>query len=371
MLNLDQAIAEWRRKLTAAGIESTAVLDELENHLRDDFEAQVRSGTDEERAFELAVRRLGQPEALKCEFVKSTHFGPPPRRVFLTVFYVCCALMAVLTDAWTIISFELSPAEHVLASGLLTIFALYLFGLPFSGWWKSRALQFYLLGLMKVLGLLVPLWTLLALLTALRIVRLEIGIVVEMTLWSLCAAYGLTALAWLLNSNGDGPDGSDNGFPGIRAPKLIPPRSPRFPGVDIPVPPSAAFSANARQALQLAREEALTLGHDYIGTEHVLLGLLKAAGDSLAQALPHSRVDAEALRAEIRRLISAGPGRPTNVTLPFTPRARKALQFAGQAANSSKHAPIGAEHILLGLCREGGGLAAMALRNLGVGSGAV
>lgn len=363
MFNLDQAIAEWRRQLTAAGIESAAVLEELENHLRDDIEAQVGSGRDEEGAFELAVRRLGPPEALRGEFVKAGHSGRP-RRLFLAVFYVCCALVAVLADAWTILSFELGPAERVFASGCLTIFALYLFGLPFS--LRSRALRPYLLGLMKILGLLVPLWVLLALLTALRIAHLEIGIVAEMTMWSLCAAYGLTALAWLLNSNGDDPGGSDHGFPGIRVPKLIPPKRPLFPGVDIPVPPSAAFSANARQALQLAREEALNLGHDYIGTEHVLLGLLKAAGDSLAQALFSSRVDAEAIRSEIRRLISAGPCRPIDATLPLTPRARKALQLARRQANSSKPAPINPEHILVGLCLEGSGIAAVALRNLGV-----
>jgi hypothetical protein len=367
MFKLEQAIADWRRRMEAGGIQSKGILDELEGHLRDDIEAQVRSGLDEERAFALAARRLGPANALNHEFAKSTRAPLAPRRMFLRTFYCVCAAVAVLADAWTIISFDLGPAERVVAAGLLTVFAMYLFGLPFSWWWKRRALRLYLAGVMKVFGVLMNLWVLLALLTALGVVRLQIGIVAEMTLWSLCAAYGLTALACVLNQRRGGLGGSDGGLPaGMPGPRPIPPNRPPCPEMDIPLPPSAALSEEARRALEIAREEALGLGHDFIGTEHVLLGLLNTAGGALAQALQHNRVDSQAVRAEVRRLISDQPAHPANAALPFTPRARKALQFAVREAKASKRAPIGAEHILLGLCLEGSGIAAIALRNLGV-----
>jgi ATP-dependent Clp protease ATP-binding subunit ClpC len=115
--------------------------------------------------------------------------------------------------------------------------------------------------------------------------------------------------------------------------------------------------------LELAREEALKLGHDFVGTEHVLLGLLPTAGEALAHTL---QTNGEAVRAEIRRLISAFPGRPAICEPPLTPRARKALQLAGREARALKPSPIGTGHILLGLLLEGSGVAAIALGNLGV-----
>src|SRR5260221_12319241 len=71
MFNLDQAIADWRRHLAASGIKSRAVLDELESHLRDEVENQMRTGVNGERAFEMAVQSIGQPAALRREFAKS------------------------------------------------------------------------------------------------------------------------------------------------------------------------------------------------------------------------------------------------------------------------------------------------------------
>jgi hypothetical protein len=221
---------------------------------------------------------------------------------------------------------------------------------------------------MKTLGLIVPLWTLWALLTALRIVNVGIGIVPEMALWSLCAAYGLTALAWVLKQGSGAPRASDGGFlpsnPGLRP---IPPDRPCPPDVDIPVPPSAAFTPAARRALEIARQEALSLGHDFIGTEHVLLGVLKTASDALAHLLQRSCVSREAISAEVRRLILTSPARPTTSAIPLTPRARKALQFAVREGGLV-HSPIGTEHIFRGLLLEGGGVAAVALKNLGITS---
>jgi ATP-dependent Clp protease ATP-binding subunit ClpC len=107
----------------------------------------------------------------------------------------------------------------------------------------------------------------------------------------------------------------------------------------------------------------LGLGHDFVGTEHVLLGLLQTAGGALAQTL---QVNTETVRAEVHRLISALPPHSASTEPPLTPRARKALQLAGREAVLPKRSRIGIEHILLGLLHEGGGVAAIALRNLGI-----
>lgn len=360
MFNLDQAIADWRRQMAAVGLNSAAVLDELESHLRDEIEVQIRSGLEEERAFELACRRLGPPGKLSTEFARSGRPETAPRRIFLWCFYFFGALVALLADLWTLLSFELSPGGRIGAACGVGVFALYLFGLPFLSWWISGARRTHFLRMMKALGVMVPLWILFALATALRIVHWEIGIIPEMTMWSLCAAYGLTALAWALIQGG----GAQGGFGGGGFLSLDP--APFPPGDDIPGARSASFSPTARRALEMAREEALTLGHDFIGTEHVLLGLLKAAEGALAQSLQRSHISSEAVRAEVARLISALPDRPSITALPFTPRARKALHFATREAGALEHSTIDLEHILLGLVREGTGVAAIALSNLGV-----
>lgn len=360
MFKLELALANWRRRMVACGFNSVDVLEEMESHLRDDIEAQVRSGVNEERAFELAIQRLGTPTELKEEFAKARQPEAAQRRTFLRYFYFICAIAAILIDLWTLISFDLSLAKRAGAAGAVALFALYLFGLPIWSRWRSGVPGAYFLGAMKVFGVIVPLWVLFALLTALRTVHWEIGIIPEMIMWSLCAMYGLTALAWAAGFGGQGSSGGV--FPPL-VPGPIPPSPSLPPEVNIPFPPSAAFTPAARRALEVARQEALGLGHDFVGTEHVLLGLLQTAGGALSQTL---QVNSEAVRAEVRRLISAFPVRPAISKLPLTPRARKALQFAGREAVVLKRSPIGTEHILLGLLLEGGGVAAVALGNLGI-----
>ncbi len=367
MFNLEQAIEQWRRQVEAAGLNSAEALDELECHLRDDVEVQVLSGLDTQSAFELAAQRLGTPVELSKEFAKSTQPEVAPRRTLLRYVYFICATIAILIDLWTLIAFQLKPAERVGATCGVTLFALYLFKLPSLSGWRAGIPPAGLLRVVKAMGVVVPLWILFALLTALGLVHAQIGIIPEMTLWSICAAYGLTVLALALNQSSGRQRGPGGGFiPLNPAPGPIPPKRPCPPGIDVPVPPTADFTPTARHALEIAREEALTLGHNYIGTEHLLLGLLRAAGGALAQAFRHNRVASESVRAEVRQLILALPARPATTVLPLTPRARKALRFAVREADALDHRPIGAEHILLGLLREGGGVAAVALRNLGI-----
>ena len=365
MFNVERAISEWRLQMVAGGLTSADALDELEAHLRDDVEAQVRSGSDEQRAFDLACQRLGTPAALGKEFGRSDHREVVSRRPALRSFYFLCATAAILVDAWTLASFELSLGERVGAGLGVAVLAVYLFGLPLQQWWWSGGGYGLVVKLVKAGGLIVPLWTVFALLTALRIITLDIGIVPEMVMWSLCAAYGLTVLAGLLSVGGNG--GLSGGpLEPNPAPWPFPPNRPFYRNFIIPLPPPAAFTPAARHTLRLAHEEAMNLGHDFVGTEHVLLALLKTAGEALNPVLQQNRVTPGALEAEIHRLVLASPIHPTQATLPWTPRARKALQLAARKAAALEPSPIGARHLLLGLLLEGSGVAAVALRNLGV-----
>jgi len=99
MFNLDQAIAEWRRQMTAGGIETPAILDELESHLREDVERELRSGPDVERAFTAAVRKIGPASALKKEFEKSTVAAAGEKLMFAAAVLVVAfgAFLSVVT----------------------------------------------------------------------------------------------------------------------------------------------------------------------------------------------------------------------------------------------------------------------------------
>ena len=119
------------------------------------------------------------------------------------------------------------------------------------------------------------------------------------------------------------------------------------------------FTNRARRAVVLAQEEARGLNHNYIGTEHVLLGLLEPGGIA-AQALSRFGVTAAGTRDEIRARVGAG-SEPPKGKIPFTPRAKKTLELSLREALSLHHNYIGTEHILLGLVREGEGVAAQIL----------
>jgi len=331
--------------MAAGGVTSAEVLDELESHLRDDVEEQVRAGADAEKAFDSAIRRIGPAAALRKEFAK---FGRPKaawRRRLWRTFYYSSAAITLLADLWALLSFELSAPERAAGACAVAGLAWYLSRRPFLVWWSGGVARGRLLSTMKAVGIILPIWTLWAILTAIRLIHIEIGVIPTMIMWSLCAAYGLTVLDCGFNDR----HGSDG---------------PRDFGM--PVPPARTFTPIAWKALDLAREEALRLGHDYIGTEHVLLGVLRMPGDTLAQVLERSQVHGEAVRREIERLVSPLPAQPTTNLPPFTPRARKALQFAGTEAATLKHPLISPEHVLLGLLIEGSGVAALALKNVGV-----
>lgn len=126
------------------------------------------------------------------------------------------------------------------------------------------------------------------------------------------------------------------------------------------------FTPRARQVIQLARNEAERFNHQYVGTEHLLLGLI-ALGEGVAvNVLEQLGVDLEALRLEVEKAVGQGPETKVAGTLPLTPRAKKVLALAKNEAGALNHDYIGTEHILLGLLREEEGVAARVLRNLNV-----
>jgi hypothetical protein len=126
------------------------------------------------------------------------------------------------------------------------------------------------------------------------------------------------------------------------------------------------FSDRARRVVVLAQEEARLLNHNYIGTEHLLLGLIHEGEGVAAQALTQLDVSLEAVRGEVTEIIGQGVEAPTG-HIPFTPRAKKVLELSLREALQLGHNYIGTEHILLGLLREGGGVAAQVLVELGAG----
>jgi len=124
------------------------------------------------------------------------------------------------------------------------------------------------------------------------------------------------------------------------------------------------FTDRARRVVVLAQEEARALDHNYIGTEHVLLGLLRETEGAACRALEALGVSLEAARQQVEEIIGRGQQRPSG-HIPFTPRAKKVLELSLREALQLGHDYIGTEHILLGLIREGEGVAAQVLVRLG------
>ncbi|MHC4123634.1 MAG: Clp protease N-terminal domain-containing protein, partial [Planctomycetota bacterium] len=126
------------------------------------------------------------------------------------------------------------------------------------------------------------------------------------------------------------------------------------------------FTDRARKVMALANQEAQRFNHEYIGTEHILLGLVKEGSGVGATVLKNLDVDIKKLRLEIEKLVKSGPDMVTMGKLPQTPRAKKVIEFAIEEARALNHNYVGTEHILLGLLRESEGIAAQVLMNLGL-----
>lgn len=226
MFDLERAIADWRRQTVGAGLKSKDTMNELETHLRDDIEQEMRAGLPAEQALKIAIERIGDVVRLKDEFAK----------------------------------IDRAPREIL---------------------WKLKK---FLIG-----------------------------------------------------------------------------------AKPLEIPPMNAFTPGAQQALALAREEAPLLNHDFIGTEHVLLGLLKSQSDIVPRVMRRLGVQSETIRAEIQKIIGPGiPARRMAAEIPYTPRAKRALNLALKEAESLEQQQVKPEHMLLGLLKENKGVAGLVLRNLGV-----
>ena len=126
------------------------------------------------------------------------------------------------------------------------------------------------------------------------------------------------------------------------------------------------FTDRARKVMGLARQEAQRFNHDYIGTEHMLLGLVQEGSGVAAAVLKNLDVDPKKIRHEVEKLVSSGTTMVQVGQLPFTPRAKNVLELSLEEATNLGHTYIGTEHLLLGLIRESEGIAAQVLRNLKV-----
>src|ERR1022692_4229815 len=126
------------------------------------------------------------------------------------------------------------------------------------------------------------------------------------------------------------------------------------------------FTPRAQQVLALARKEADRFNHNFVGTEHLLLGLIKLGQGVAVNVLQKLGLDLETVRLEVEKQVGTGPDQKMMGNIPYTPRVKKVLALAQKEARALNHTYVGTEHILLGLLREGDGGAARVLMSLDV-----
>ena len=126
------------------------------------------------------------------------------------------------------------------------------------------------------------------------------------------------------------------------------------------------FTDHARNVMKLANQEAQRFNHEYIGTEHILLGLVREGSGVALQVLTNLTIDPQTIVLEIERLIQRGPDIVTISKLPVTPAAKRVIEYAMEESRNLKHGYVGTEHILLGLLREEGGVGGVILANFGL-----
>src|SRR5580765_1596548 len=125
------------------------------------------------------------------------------------------------------------------------------------------------------------------------------------------------------------------------------------------------FTPRAQQVLALARREADRFNHNFVGTEHLLLGIVALGQGTAVAVLNKMGLNLETLRQQVELQVSTGPDQEMVGNIPYTPRVKKVLALAAKEAHSLNHTYVGTEHILLGVLREGDGVAARVLNNLG------
>jgi hypothetical protein len=334
MFYLDRTITEWRKRMAAGGIKNAAVLDELESHVRDDVEQQMRGGATAERAFQEAVQRVGTSAELNQEFAKVSR---PQPRLSRTTVLLCCAgfaLFVFLVETWLLMESEISAAERSLGVGLVFAISCYIGGLPYlnrmwpgvRGWALRRAIA-------TVCNFAAVAWVCLLLLSTVGVVLVPSGIILSVVCWSLFAAATATVVVIALGTE----------------PNVL-----------------NLWTPEAWQSFEAADAAALHFHHDFIGTEHVLLGLLESENSIVPNVLRKMGVSRERVRVEIEKIVGNGPHSQTARPPAYTPRAQKALKLSILEAKALRCAHVDTSHIFLGLVLEGGGVAARVLKSLGI-----
>jgi hypothetical protein len=342
MFDLEKSIVNWRRELITAGVTAGDILDELENHLREDVEQQVRSGVDAATAFNAALKRVGEPGALKAEFAKASTDTPTLLPKIFRSFCFVSAPFVLLVGGWAFWDSETGLAERVLGMVAVSGIAFYLGGLPF--WYRSLPSPENprVCAALKLLSFIFCGWTVLALLDAVQVVQLHLGNTLAMICWDGYVGFAATIFAYVCR----GPAG------GINSDAL-------------PDPVAGDFTELAQASLEAAREEAVRFHHDYIGTEHILLGILATESGLLMDIFRKSFVDRDTVRREVEKLVGTSPDHKLTQEIPYTPRAKRAFGFAAREARAMNHSFISAEHLFLGLLIESEGVAGLVLRSLG------
>jgi hypothetical protein len=339
MFQLDSAIQSWRRQMISAGIYNRDTLNELESHLRDDIEQQVRAGQTEQHAFEIAAEKIGKANALKAEFAKDAAVA---RTLTPNLLRNCCVVSAafmLLVNTWTLLEYELSLAERSLGLSVVALLALYIGGLPYLNRLLLHGSRRTAIRKATVLvcAFFLVLWEILALGSAAKIIHLPAGLLLEGFAWNLFAAMAATILVLHYSRDDESFDALDWN----------------------------SFTPLARETLEIAGTEALRFHHDFIGTEHLLLGLLGSEKGIVPRVLKKMGVSGDIVRIEIEKFVGTGPECSPSISLRYTPRAKKALELAVKQCRTGR-TQVGVEQIFLGLILEDSGVAALVLKNLGV-----
>jgi hypothetical protein len=334
MFNLDQAIADWRRQMSAAGIKSPDVLDELESHLREDLERRIGAGASAEQAFREAVIQVGTAEQLQPEFCKICR---PHARLSRKTVRIGCAAAAVfllLTQGWYLLDSDVSLAERIPSLAWVVAVALFVGAIPYLNELASGLPGLaWRRGAGKTCSLVLLSWICLLYLNVANITHFPSGIFLSNVGWSLFFA---AAIAGVVVSFGTEPEVLN------------------------------LWSPRVWQTFEVAAGEASRFRHSFIGTEHLLLGLMQAEGSSIPGVLGRMGVGCETVRAEIEKIVGSWDQAPVANAPTPTPRANQALRFAIQEAKKSKINCADVEHVFLGLIREGSGVAGVVLNRLGI-----
>ena len=366
--NLEKAIAAWRRCLLDRASWSSEVVDELESHLRDEIEQRTSCGDSDEEAFGAAVASIGDPDSLRAEFAKLSDKHRLGKVVAVAL--PATGLAVLVSNSWTFLDSDFPPAQRFIGLSVGLATALYLGTLPhYVNALRPAAYHRFAVA-MKLSSGFVVLWPIYALLQALHTIPFELPLLVMTLLWCFYAAGALTIILMSL-AHQRGTCGGSDASAGRVIPATPPPSG--TPGMN---PGDArnlmqVFHPSARNALIVAGKEASRLGHDFIGTEHVLLGILKSAPANVLEHLRTIDLKPERIIREIERSVKPVLAQDCRAKPPLTARVRRAFELALLEAEVRHQSTIGPEHILLGLLSEREGVAGRVLRKLGLRIGSL